>query len=298
MPHTSRCVNNLVTPSQPDVPVAQPLHSGPAKRPRQWSGSMSDTQTAVPCPRLHSSKSSTTAAHLPSTLAHHQPMVHLLEEEIIIDDPSSSDTESSDGLLRHRSRRHEAEADDAMQLNSTSEETVCRYCKKAHDTNPVAWTQTYSKRDPTFQYSLNTGTSALRGHINRHHILEYLALVEANKWQVWLESVKAVMARGYTLNEIREALAEGGALASLPPRHSEALSMNSANPSDHPLIPPFSLEQLHDHLVAFIVADDQSLNVVECKEFRQLLLLLHQDLKDSQIPHRTKIREDIISAWQ
>ncbi|KIJ12677.1 hypothetical protein PAXINDRAFT_14439 [Paxillus involutus ATCC 200175] len=147
-------------------------------------------------------------------------MDHLSEEEIIIDDPSSFGTESSDGLLRHRSHCHEAEADDVMQLNlstdplcnfeeqekvlstadiqhffdRTSEETVCKYCKKAHDTNPVAWTQTYSKRDRTFQYSPNTGTSALHGHINGHHILEYLALVEANKWQVWLESVKAVMA--------------------------------------------------------------------------------------------------------
>jgi hypothetical protein len=127
-------------------------------------------------------------------------------------------------------------------------------------TNPVRptlWTQTYSKRDRTFQYSPNTGTSALRGHIDHHHILEYLALAEANKWQVWLESVKATMARGYTLNEIWEALAEGGALALLPPRHSEASSTNSANPSDRPSIPPFSLEELHDHLVAFIVADDQ-----------------------------------------
>ncbi|KIK75015.1 hypothetical protein PAXRUDRAFT_19345 [Paxillus rubicundulus Ve08.2h10] len=75
------------------------------------------------------------------------------------------------------------------------------------------------------------------------------------------------MAQGYTLNETQEALAEGGALASLPPRHSEALSTNSANTSDHPLIPPFSLEQLHNHLVAFIVADDQSLNIIKCKEF-------------------------------
>jgi hypothetical protein len=103
MPRTSRRINNLVAPSEPDVPVAQPLHSGPAKRPRQRSGSMSDTQTAVPRPRprLRSSKSSTTAAHLPSTLARHQPMDHLSEEEIIINNPSSSGTESSDGLLRH-----------------------------------------------------------------------------------------------------------------------------------------------------------------------------------------------------
>jgi hypothetical protein len=43
---------------------------------------------------------------------------------------------------------------------------------------------------------------------------------------------------------------------------------------------------------------DQSLNIIECKEFRKLLLLLHQDLKDSDIPHCTKIRESIITAWQ
>ncbi|KIJ19287.1 hypothetical protein PAXINDRAFT_7787 [Paxillus involutus ATCC 200175] len=155
-------------------------------------------------------------------------------------------------------------------FDRTSEETVCKYCKKARDTNPVAWTQTYSKRDYMSQYSPNTGTSALRGHIDRHHILEYLALVEANKWQVWLESVKAVMAQGYTLNEIREALVEGGAFASLPPHHSEASSMNSANPSDRPSIPPFLLEELHEHLMAFIVTVSSSL--VEMSEMPNVRL--------------------------
>ena len=65
----------------------------------------------------------------------------------------------------------------------------------------------------------------------------------------------------------------------------------------------------------FIIADDQvriilhylcgisdlcyqSLNVVECPEFHQLLLLLRQDLQDKDIPQRTKIREAIIRAWQ
>jgi hypothetical protein len=42
----------------------------------------------------------------------------------------------------------------------------------------------------------------------------------------------------------------------------------------------------------------QSLNVVECSEFRQLLLLLREDLQDKDIPHRTKIREAIIKAWE
>jgi hypothetical protein len=40
------------------------------------------------------------------------------------------------------------------------------------------------------------------------------------------------------------------------------------------------------------------INVVECPEFRQLLLLLQQDLEDKDIPRQTKVREAIIDAWQ
>jgi hypothetical protein len=40
------------------------------------------------------------------------------------------------------------------------------------------------------------------------------------------------------------------------------------------------------------------INVVECPEFHQLLLLLRQDLEDKDIPHWTKVREAIIDAWQ
>ena len=42
----------------------------------------------------------------------------------------------------------------------------------------------------------------------------------------------------------------------------------------------------------------QSLNIVECPEFRKLLLLLRSDLKDSDIPHRTKLRELLLQAWK
>jgi hypothetical protein len=79
--------------------------------------------------------------------------------------------------------------------------------------------------------------------------------------------------------------------------------------------PPFSQSQLLKAIVSFVVADDQvqsmphqyytanhitfqSINVVECPEFRDLLLLLREDLHDRQIPHRTKIREAIITAWK
>lgn len=51
-------------------------------------------------------------------------------------------------------------------------------------------------------------------------------------------------------------------------------------------------------LVLFCVVTVQSLNVVECPEFRSLLLLLRNDLKENMIPHRSKLRELIIDAWR
>jgi hypothetical protein len=76
----------------------------------------------------------------------------------------------------------------------------------------------------------------------------------------------------------------------------------------------FNEETFHRGLLNFIIADDQvrdfwffyvhyaqlvpqSLNVIECPEFRQLVLLLRSDLNDSQVPRRTKIRELVLQAW-
>ena len=42
----------------------------------------------------------------------------------------------------------------------------------------------------------------------------------------------------------------------------------------------------------------QSINVVECPEFRQLLRLLRQELRDTDISRRTKLHELIIEAWR
>ena len=37
---------------------------------------------------------------------------------------------------------------------------------------------------------------------------------------------------------------------------------------------------------------------MECCEFCDLLLLLREDLEEKDIPHRTKLREAIITAWR
>ena len=42
----------------------------------------------------------------------------------------------------------------------------------------------------------------------------------------------------------------------------------------------------------------QSINVIECPEFRELLHLLREDLRDTNIPRHTKLRELIVKTWK
>ena len=42
----------------------------------------------------------------------------------------------------------------------------------------------------------------------------------------------------------------------------------------------------------------QPLNVIECPEFRALLLLCCEEFRDTDIPHRTSIRKQILKAWE
>ena len=47
-----------------------------------------------------------------------------------------------------------------------------------------------------------------------------------------------------------------------------------------------------------LVLNPKSLNIVECPKFRKLLLFLRSDLRESFIPHRTKLRKLVIQAWR
>ncbi|KAJ6545312.1 hypothetical protein B0H19DRAFT_896983, partial [Mycena capillaripes] len=61
----------------------------------------------------------------------------------------------------------------------------------------------------------------------------------------------------------------------------------------------FSQEAFVDAIVEWIVGDDQpeSINVIENEQLRAIFLMLRSELKDSDIPHRTKIRKRIIEVW-
>jgi hypothetical protein len=103
------------------------------------------------------------------------------------------------------------------------------------------------------------------------------------------------------------------------PKVRKAAYATSSNPdsndqSSRPR-PAFSQQTFLHYLINFVVSDDQvhcirfdvffyshyhsqSINVIECREFCDLLLVLHEDLQEKDIPRRTKLRESIIKAWE
>ncbi|KAF5358776.1 hypothetical protein D9758_008518 [Tetrapyrgos nigripes] len=61
---------------------------------------------------------------------------------------------------------------------------------------------------------------------------------------------------------------------------------------------PFNSERFLSLLIRWIVVDDQSINVVECQEFRDVLEYIGVDLKDGAIPHRTHLLELIFGQFE
>jgi len=96
-------------------------------------------------------------------------------------------------------------------------------------------------------------------------------------------------------------------------QHNQASS--AADPEN--LRKHFTPEAFVDAIVDFIISDDQvkscscvfvvellidtpygqSINVIESPKLRTIFLMLREELKDSDIPHRTTIRKRIMEVW-
>ncbi|KIL56314.1 hypothetical protein M378DRAFT_188580 [Amanita muscaria Koide BX008] len=113
----------------------------------------------------------------------------------------------------------------------------------------------------TWHYATGTGGFNLRKHLQRLHLEEWVQFCNENQFDKHLERVG---------------------------KRSQAV---------RPQV-PFTQKAFVQHLLEFIVADDQSINVIECPEFRKLLLFLCEKLLDKDIPRRTKVRSAIVHAWQ
>ncbi|KAH9007904.1 hypothetical protein EDB84DRAFT_1447253, partial [Lactarius hengduanensis] len=60
-------------------------------------------------------------------------------------------------------------------------------------------------------------------------------------------------------------------------------------------IPTWTKQGLMEHVIQFVVEDDQSFLVVEKPSFRNMLRYLRPNMKDSDIPHRTKLWDEVVS---
>ena len=157
--------------------------------------------------------------------------------------------------------------------------------REIYNRDPASWPS-----HQTFRYSGSTSTTSLRPHIVRMHRDLYLRIYKAKGWTILPGLASQVQSQAA----------------------KEASASRDTRP--HGRV-EFSGQKFHQHLLNFIIADDQvrdtcmlscplysckrqSLNIVECPEFRQLLLLLRSDLKDSDIPRRTKLRELLLQAWK
>jgi hypothetical protein len=141
-----------------------------------------------------------------------------------------------------------------------------------------------------YKYSWRTATSGLRSHLERFHKEEYIRLSKERGWVIQLASLKSQQGKSTGANN-------------LPPQIL------------------FSSDAVTDHLVRFITANDQvrlgltlleleffdsiiinlsiqSINVVENRQFRELLTLFRNDYSDDDMPHRTRIRQAIMETWQ
>ena len=65
--------------------------------------------------------------------------------------------------------------------------------------------------------------------------------------------------------------------------------------TSQPRATPFSARGLIDHLVQLVVTEDDAFYLLDKSAFRQLIHYLRPTLSTKEIPHRTKIREEILA---
>ncbi|KAF8586581.1 hypothetical protein K439DRAFT_1614963 [Ramaria rubella] len=124
---------------------------------------------------------------------------------------------------------------------------------------------------PKYMYAKKTGNTNLHVHLQTNHRQAYLTCVEEMGWVNMLLDMCHIVGQ----TTLDKHVVEGATSC-----------------------PCFSQSAFANVLVKFIVADDQSINVIECPEFRTLLLLLREELKDKDIPHCTNIRKQILKTWE
>ncbi|KAH9050402.1 hypothetical protein EDB83DRAFT_2317167 [Lactarius deliciosus] len=148
--------------------------------------------------------------------------------------------------------------------NDGKAQRVCKLCRETYSDNQTKLT----KDVPNYFYTMSTGTSNLSHHLCLIHQNDYDKAVVENRWPYPL-STQLNVASAYKDRTLR-----------------------------NPNLPPFSPSSFLEHLVHFIVTDDQSICVIKCPKFRPLLMVLRETLVDTNIPKCDKMREAVMSHWK
>ncbi|KAG1782525.1 hypothetical protein EV702DRAFT_1192199 [Suillus placidus] len=147
--------------------------------------------------------------------------------------------------------------------------------------------QDLQKHDPTYiiaEYGTKTATGILCNHVLKFYLRVYITELEKHKLKIGAKEVQDLVDCGWTLAQMSKEL-----------NQNPELTLTLFAPVDD--IPDFTIDEMHQQLIKFVVVDDQAMNLMECPEFWQLLQLLRKDLRKSDIPHRTKLCELIIETW-
>ncbi|KAG8679942.1 hypothetical protein FRC11_003123, partial [Ceratobasidium sp. 423] len=121
-------------------------------------------------------------------------------------------------------------------------------------------------------------------------------------WHVWKNSpnggltgaIQAHMLKYHAYIYTEKCKAEGVLVKQLDCEDSVTTGFNLEEPQ-----PAFTREGLLERLVRWIAVDDQSMNVVEQPEFRDILLYCGQGvLQNKDIPHQNKVTSEAHEAYQ
>src|SRR5258708_4652146 len=140
------------------------------------------------------------------------------------------------------------------------------------------------------EFLLNTSTTSLHPHLEKHHLELYMTLV---KEKGWVNKLLGCRAKTHT--------------------RSQMSNQTATSQGERPTI--YDEANFHQLLLKFIVVDNQvcshcfilmsnmlmqtfqSLNVVECHEFHELFHYLQPNLKESMVPHQTKLCGLVVNSW-
>ena len=65
-----------------------------------------------------------------------------------------------------------------------------------------------------------------------------------------------------------------------------------------PCIPPFTTDGVLDYAIELVVSEDSALQLIDKAPFHRLLRYLRPSLSEQDIPHRMKLRKEVLARAQ